>query len=214
MNVAIFQFSLFGINTYVVYDPDTKDCAVVDPGMLGQQEEKAMTDFISGNGLKVTHVINTHLHIDHAVGNNFIRQTYNAPVLAHKADEPLGERMQQQAYMFGINENFKEVEISEYLYDNETIRIGNGELSVICVPGHSQGSVALYDKADGFLIAGDALFKGSIGRTDLPGGNHAQLIKSITDRLLSLPDETVVYPGHGPATTIGEEKRHNPFLIH
>lgn len=212
MKVAIFQFSLFGINTYAVYDPGTKDCAVIDPGMLGQQEEKAMTDFISKNGLKVTHVINTHLHIDHAVGNNFLKRAYNVPVLAHKDDEPLGERIQQQAYMFGISENFDGVEISDYLSDNEIIKIGNGELKVICMPGHSQGSVAFYDKEDRFVIVGDALFKGSIGRTDLPGGNHAQLIKSITERLLTLPDDTVVYPGHGPATTIGEEKRSNPFL--
>lgn len=213
MKVAIFQFSLFGINTYVVYDPETLSCAIIDPGMLGNREEKAMTDFIDKNKLKVTHIINTHLHIDHAVGNNFLKNTYNVPVLAHKDDEPLGERMQQQAYMFGINEKFKGVEITEYLTDGDIIKIGDGELEVICVPGHSPGSVALYDKKDNFLIAGDALFKGSIGRTDLPGGSHSQLISSIKEKLLTLPDNTVVYPGHGPATTIGDERRLNPYLI-
>lgn len=212
MKVALFQFSLFGINTYVVYDPATTCCAIIDPGMLGLQEEKAMADFVSKNNLKVTHIINTHLHLDHAVGNNFLKDTYKVPVLAHKDDEPLGERMQQQAYMFGINEKFNGVEISDYLTDGEIIKIGNGELKVLCVPGHSPGSVALYDKEDGFVIAGDALFKGSIGRTDLPGGNHSQLISSIRDKLLTLPDDTIVYPGHGPATTIGDEKRSNPYL--
>lgn len=212
MKIAIFQFSLFGINTYVVYDPATLCCAIIDPGMLGLQEEKAMTDFIGKNQLKVTHIINTHLHLDHAVGNNFLKDTYKVPILAHKDDEPLGERMQQQAYMFGINENFKGVEISDYLTDGEIIKIGDGELKVISVPGHSPGSVALYDKKDGFLIAGDALFKGSIGRTDLPGGNHTKLLSSIKDKLFTLPKNTVVYPGHGPATTIGDEMRLNPYL--
>lgn len=212
MKVAIFQFSLFGINTYVVYDPASNCCAIIDPGMLGSQEEKAMTDFICKNNLKVTHVINTHLHLDHAVGNNFLKDSYKVPVLAHKDDEPLGERLQQQAYMFGINEKFNGVEISDYLSDGEIIKIGDGELKVLSVPGHSPGSVALYDKEDGFVIAGDALFKGSIGRTDLPGGSHSQLISSIKDKLLTLPDDTVVYPGHGPATTIRDEKRSNPYL--
>ncbi|MBD5299668.1 MAG: MBL fold metallo-hydrolase [Bacteroides sp.] len=212
MKIAIFQFYLFGINTYVVYDPSTSCCAVVDPGMLGPKEEKAMDDFIARNNLKLTNIINTHLHLDHAVGNAYLKENYNVPVLASKADEPIGERMQQQAQMFGINEKFKGVEITEYLNDGDIITIGSGSLKVIAVPGHSQGSIALYDEADGFLIAGDALFKGSIGRTDLPGGNHQQLLDSIKSRLLSLPGNTVVYPGHGPATTIAEEKASNPFL--
>lgn len=212
MKIAIFQFSLFGINTYVVYDPATKFCAVIDPGMISEEEEKAMTDFIENNSLKLTHVINTHLHLDHAVGNNFLKKKYGVPVLAHKDDETLGERMQQQAMMFGINRQFSGVELTGYLSDGDVIKIGNGELKVICVPGHSQGSVALYDEKDGFVISGDALFHGSIGRTDLPGGSHPQLIESITKRLLTLPGSTIVYPGHGDPTTIADEKRLNPFL--
>ncbi|MDE6299529.1 MAG: MBL fold metallo-hydrolase, partial [Muribaculaceae bacterium] len=124
----------------------------------------------------------------------------------------LGERMMQQARMFGMNFDFKNVKIDNYLSDGEIIKIGDGELEVITVPGHSPGSVALYDKKDGFVIVGDALFKGSIGRTDLTGGNYNQLIESITKRLLTLPDDTIVYPGHGDPTTIGVEKRTNPFL--
>lgn len=180
--------------------------------MMGAEEEQAMVNFINKHELTVTHIINTHLHLDHAVGNEFLKNKYNVPVLAAEADLPLGERMQQQAMMFGINEKFSGVEISEFLTDGEVIKIGDGELEVIAVPGHSQGSVALYDRKDNFVIVGDALFQGSVGRTDLPGGNHAQLIESIRKRLLTLPDDTVVYPGHGPATTIGDEKRYNPFL--
>lgn len=196
----------------MVYDPDTLDCAVIDPGMISHQEEKALTDFVEKNGLKVTNVINTHLHLDHAVGNNFLKGKYGVPVSAHKLDLPLGERMQQQAMMFGINREFQGVDITNYLEDGDVIKIGNGSLEVIAVPGHSQGSVALYDKADGFVIVGDALFHGSIGRTDLPGGDYATLINSIKTRLHALPDDTVVYPGHGDPTTIGMERRLNPYL--
>ena len=212
MKVAIFQFSLFGINTYLVYDPGTLDCAVIDPGMINEQEEKAISFFITKHGLRLTHIINTHLHIDHVAGNKYLQLTYNAPVYAHLLDEPLGHRIRQQATAFGLNENIPNVEISEYLKAGDVIKIGDGELKVIAVPGHSQGSVALYDEKNKFVIVGDALFQGSIGRTDLPGGDYDQLISSIRSNLLTLPDDTTVFPGHGPSTTIGAEKRHNPYL--
>lgn len=212
MKVAIFQFSFFGINTYVVYDSPSGKCAVIDPGMIDQREYDAITDFIRNHNLCVTHVINTHLHLDHAVGDDFIRTKFNVPILAGKPDEPLGKNLSRQAMMFGISQDFKGVEISQYIEDGEVIKIGDEELNVIAVPGHSPGSVALYDQKDGFLISGDALFRHSIGRTDLPGGNHPELLKSIKEKILTLPADTVVYPGHGPATTIGEEKQMNPFL--
>ena len=212
MQVAIFQFALFGINTYLVFDPDTKECAVIDPGMSSKEEEEAIESFIADKGLKVTHIINTHLHIDHVTGIPFLHKRYGAPVLAHEGDKFLGSNIQQQARMFGLNLPLDNIEISEYVEAGDKIKIGNGELEVISVPGHSKGSVALYDREGGFLISGDALFKGSIGRTDLPGGDYKELIDSIESRLLSLPDETVVLPGHGPASTIGEEKQSNPFL--
>lgn len=212
MKIAKFEFSLFGINTYVVYDPVTKDCAIIDPGMFNREEEEALTGFIERNGLTVTHIIDTHLHIDHAVGVGFAKKHFNVPLFAHKADEMLGQRVKQQAQMFGISEQVEDISINSYLEDGEVIKIGDGELEVLHVPGHSPGSVALYDKADGFVITGDALFSRSIGRTDLPGGDFGTLISSIKDKLLTLPDSTVVYPGHGPATTIGNEKRYNQFL--
>lgn len=212
MQVAIFQFSLFGINTYLIFDPDTKECAVIDPGMSNVQEERAIENFIDDKGLKLTHIINTHLHIDHVAGIPFLRKKYGASVLAHEGDKFLGEGLAQQAWMFGLNLPLDNIEISEYINAGDKIKIGNGTLDVISVPGHSKGSVALYDKEGGYLISGDALFKGSIGRTDLPGGNYKELIDSIESELLSLPDETVVFPGHGPSSTIGEEKQSNPFL--
>lgn len=213
MKVAKFEFSLFGINTYVVYDPDTLKCAIIDPGMINRMEEEAMERFIEKNHLSVTHVINTHLHVDHVAGNKFATDTFKAPLLAHKDDEFLGERLWMQAQAFGISEKIDNVSISTYLSDGEKIKIGNGELEVIHVPGHSPGGIALYDKEGGFVIAGDSLFSGSIGRTDLPGGNMSQLVSAVRQKLLTLPPETIVYSGHGPATTIEKERKYNPYLI-
>lgn len=212
MEIAIFQFSLFGINTYLVFDEESKKCAVVDPGMSNQEEEEAIENFIAEKGLTLTHIINTHLHIDHVAGVPFLRRKYKAPVYAHNGDEFLGSQISAQAKMFGLNLNLDNIEITEYLEDGDKIKIGDGELEVIAVPGHSKGSITLYDKKGGFLISGDALFQGSIGRTDLPGGNYSELIENIRKRLLTLPEDTVVFPGHGPATTIGAEKHGNPFL--
>lgn len=213
MQVAIFQFSLFGINTYLVFDPDKKECAVIDPGMSTPEEEKAIEDFIAEKGLTLTNIINTHLHIDHVAGIPFLRKKFGAPVLAHEGDKFLGDGISDQARMFGLDMPLENIEISEYLKAGDVIKIGDGKLEVIEVPGHSKGSIALYDPDGHFLISGDALFKGSIGRTDLPGGNYKELIGSIEDNLLSLPEDTVVLPGHGPASTIGEEKKSNPFLV-
>lgn len=213
MQVAIFQFSLFGINTYVVFDPESKECVIIDPGMSTPQEEKAIENFLAEKGLTLTQIINTHLHIDHVAGIPFLREKYGAPVKAHEGDKFLGEGLDLQAGMFGLNLDLGDLEISEYLKPGDKIKIGKGELEVIEVPGHSKGSISLYSPADKFVITGDALFQGSIGRTDLPGGNYKELISSIEKGLLNLPDDTVVFPGHGPSTTIGAEKRSNPFLV-
>lgn len=213
MKIARFELSLFGINTYAVFDPETRDCAIIDPGMSSEQERQAVANFLNTNQLTLTHIINTHLHIDHAIGNEWLRQKYNAAVLAAEEDLPLGERMVEQAMMFGIPMEAKAVEIDSKLKEGDIIKIGDGELKVIAVPGHSKGSIALYDEKDGFLISGDTLFAGSVGRTDLPGGSSKELMESIRKKLLNLPSTTIVYPGHGPATTIGHERSSNPFLV-
>lgn len=212
MKVAKFEFSLFGINTYVVYDPQTNKGVVIDPGMINREEEDVMINFINKNHLDITHVINTHLHVDHAAGNKFLTDTFKTPVLAHKEDAFLGERLEMQAAAFGISEKIDNVSITSFLEDGEKIKVGNGLLEVIHVPGHSPGGIALYDKDGGYIIAGDSLFAGSIGRTDLPGGDIKQLLDKIREKLFVLPDETIVYSGHGPVTTIGEEKNTNPFF--
>lgn len=213
MKIAKFEFSLFGINSYIVYDPSSKECVIIDPAMIDEEERKAICNFIESNSLKVSHIINTHLHIDHAIADGMISEIYGADVLAHPDDTPLGNQIKAQAAMFGLPFDVENVVIDHALHHGEKIKIGEGELEVIHVPGHSPGSIALYDEKDGFLISGDALFAGSIGRTDLPGGSHSQLIKSIRQNLLTLPPSTIVYPGHGDATTIAKEARSNPFLI-
>lgn len=213
LKVARFGFQLFGINTYVVYDPDEKEAAIIDPGMSLPEEFKALESFIDREGLKVTHLINTHLHIDHAISDNWVKTKYSVPVEAHDADAPLGERMKQQAQMFGLRAEDVAVEIDRQLKEGDTVKIGRGLLKVIHVPGHSPGSICLYDKEDDFVIVGDTLFEGSIGRTDLMGGNHRQLVDAIKNKLLTLPKETMVLSGHGDKTTIGREWENNPYLI-
>ena len=213
LKVARFGFYMFGINTYVVYDPEEKEAAIIDPGMSRKQEFDALENFIGREGLKVTHLINTHLHIDHAIADNWVKAKYGVPVEAHADDAMLGERIKQQAQMFGVQAEDVAVEIDRPLKEGDIIKIGSGELKVVHVPGHSPGSICLYDEADGFVIVGDALFQGSIGRTDLPGGNHRQLVDAIKNKLLTLPKETMVLSGHGEATTIGREWESNPYLV-
>lgn len=213
LKVAKFGFYLFGINTYVVYDPEDKECAIIDPGMSRREEFEALEKFIVRERLNVTHLINTHLHIDHAISDLWVEEKYEVPLEAHADDALLGKYLAQQAESFGIPGEYVAIEIRQKLKEGDIIKIGRGELKVLHVPGHSPGSICLYDKEDGFVIVGDALFEGSIGRTDLPGGNHRQLVDAIKNKLLTLPMETVVYSGHGNPTTIGREWNGNPYLI-
>lgn len=212
MKVAIFQLMLFQVNCYVVYDPEAKEAAIIDPGIIDPRETDAIDSFLRKHDLKVVAVINTHLHIDHVTANQALAEKYGVDVMAHADDRMLGDRLKDQAREFGLPLKAETAGVTRYLTDGEKIKIGNGELEVIHVPGHSPGGIGLYDAKDGFLISGDTLFDGSIGRTDLPGGNLARLLESVKKRFYTLPDTTVVYPGHGPATTIAKEKQGNPFV--
>lgn len=212
MKVVKFTFSLFGINTYVVVDESTRSCAIIDPGMINDEERNAMLNFVARESLTVTHIINTHMHIDHAISSEWCKLHFNAPLLAHEGDFSLRLKLTHQAAAFGIPVEVMEPTATRHLHDGDVIEVGSGRLEVLHVPGHSPGSVVLYDREGGYLIVGDVLFQGSVGRTDLPGGNTQQLLDGIRTKLLPLPDSTVVYPGHGPASTIGYERRHNAFL--
>lgn len=211
MHIKTFTFNPFQENTYLLYD-DTKEGVLIDAGCLFPQEEQAVQQFISDNQLQLKHLLNTHLHIDHAFGNAFVAKTYGVLPQAHADDEFLVGTMHQQAQLFGIHYPFHTQSIGKYLNEGDTVTFGNTTLQVLHVPGHSPGSLCFYEPKAKALIAGDVLFSGSIGRTDLPGGNYNTLIRGIQKKLLTLPPETIVYCGHGVTTTIGEEKEYNPYL--
>lgn len=211
MKIKIFQFNPIGENTFVLYD-ETNECVIIDAGCFYPDEKELLLNFILDKELKVKHLLNTHLHFDHVLGNEFIKEQFNLDTQANKLDQFLLDGMQAQMRMFGF-EPVKEIpQIGKYLEDNDVIEFGNQKLKVIHVPGHSPGSVAFYNAENACLIVGDVLFRGSVGRTDLTGGDHRQLIDAIHQKLLVLPSETTVYPGHGPATTIAYEMTSNPFL--
>lgn len=211
MNIKIFQFNPIGENTYVLYD-ETKECVIIDAGCYFQDEKVLLLDFIVDNDLVVKYLLNTHLHFDHVLGNSFIKEQFGLDTLANKEDQFLLDGLPAQMKMFGFQPISDTPKIGKYIDENDVIEFGNQKLKVLHVPGHSPGSVVFYNAEAGYIIAGDVLFRSSVGRTDLTGGNHSQLIDNITRKLLILPPQTVVYPGHGPSTTIAEEMKNNPYL--
>lgn len=213
LKISEFIFNAFGEITYLIWDDVTKEAAIVDPGMDCEEEEVALDNFIIKNGLMVKYLVLTHLHIDHVWGVPHIKETYKVPVTAHNDGGYLGSIIDAQAQMFGLRKSPGRIEIENTVDDGDKLTLGSSELEVFHIPGHSPGGIVLYAPKEGFVIAGDVLFRNSIGRTDLPGGNYRQLVDGIKKKLLTLPPETVVYPGHGPETTIGFEKDNNPYIV-
>lgn len=212
IKIHCFVFNPFEENTYLLVDQATNDAAVVDPGMFTQDDIRVFDDFIKEHGINLRQVINTHMHVDHCFGDNYVRDKYGVKVAANLGDDYYAASLEVQARRFGIQRTMRPVEIDAPLEDSDTIMVGQTPLTVIHVPGHSQGGIALYDKEGKWVISGDSLFRGSIGRTDFQGGNHSQLVSSVRNKLLSLPGDTLVLPGHGPTTTIDYEKAHNPYI--
>lgn len=210
IHIKAFVCNPYQENTYLLYD-ETGSGVIIDPGMYTKQEEEQVLAFIKEERLKLEHLFSTHCHIDHVLGNKLIYESFGLLPAFHESEIPIYAEIQSYAPQMGIR--YEVSPISEnFLPDSGTVQFGNNELELIFAPGHSPGHLCFYNKENGFLIGGDVLFKGSIGRTDLPGGNHDQLLHSITSQIYTLPEETVVYPGHGPATTVGQEKRTNPFV--
>lgn len=212
LKVKQFVFNMFGVNTFVVSDSETKEAAVIDPGMFTDAERKEFDDYIESGSLKIVEIVNTHLHLDHCFGDNYVRDKYGAKVAANIGDAPLGADLGNQIRRFGGKGDLPGVTIDVELHEGDIIKVGSGELKVIETPGHSKGGICLYCAEGGFLIAGDTLFRGGIGRTDLEGGNQRELVESIRKKLFTLPDETAVLPGHDRFTTIGSEKHTNPYV--
>lgn len=210
MQVASFTFNDFSENTYVLYD-ETKECAIIDPGCFKAHEQKQLTGFIEEHQLTPVLLVNTHCHIDHILGNSYISNKYNLPLHLHKDELKTYTDTGRWAQFFGmVTDDIPEKQV--YINEGDTLSFGNTALQILFTPGHSVASLSFYHSESAQLISGDVLFYESIGRTDLPGGNFETLISSIRTKLFVLPDHTRVYSGHGPATSIGHEKTHNPFL--
>ncbi|TYZ10151.1 MBL fold metallo-hydrolase [Hymenobacter lutimineralis] len=210
MLVSGFTFNAFSENTYLLHDA-TKECVVVDPGCYSRAEQQALQAFIEEHQLRVVLLVNTHAHIDHVLGNAFVLNTYQVPFLLHEADFATLRAVGSYAPSYGFAQ-YQPAEPTGTLAAGQPLRFGETELEVRFAPGHAPGHVVFYHAPLKVVIGGDVLFQGSIGRTDLPGGDYATLIQSIKTELLTLPDDVTVYAGHGPATTIGAERRSNPFL--
>lgn len=210
MQLKKFVFNPFQVNTYILFD-QTNECVIIDPACDDSYEEEELADFIRNNNLKPVHLLITHAHIDHILGNAFAAETFNLPLAAHPDSTQYLRGAKEYARTFGFKLE-KVCYPSVDLYDGQIIRFGKSELEVLHTPGHANGSVCFYAKKEDILISGDVLFYQSIGRTDLDGGDYDVLKRSIWEKLFVLPDETVVYPGHGPETSIGNEKIGNPFV--
>lgn len=202
-----FVVGALGVNCIILGCSTTGESVVIDPG----SDAETLIAFVAEKSLNVTAIINTHGHFDHVGGNSRLKGALNAPLLIHASDAQMLGRVSQVATMYGLSGE-DSPQPDRFLEDNQVIRFGEYALKVIHTPGHTPGGCCFYIENEGKLISGDTLFADGVGRTDLPGGSHVQLVESIRTRLFTLPDHVEVYPGHGPTTTIGHEKRHNPYL--
>ena len=211
MKIKSFAFNPFQENTYVVYD-DTKECIIIDPGCYTDKERYQLRSFITSEGLKPVKLINTHCHIDHVLGNMFVSELWDLELYMHIEDLPLLENAGNIGKMYGLEDYEGSPYPKHFLAQDDTLTFGESSFKILFTPGHAPGHICLYSKENNLLIAGDVLFQGSIGRTDLPGGDHSTLVNSIITQLFPLSNETQVFCGHGPSTNLGYEKEHNPFL--
>jgi len=209
LSIETFTFNPFQENTYLLYD-ETSEAVVIDAGCYDRAEEHELSQFIADKKLTVKFLLNTHSHIDHILGSYYVKDKYKVPMLIHPLDEQVLGAGKISAQIYGIP-NFTEVTPDGYLAEGVPVKFGNQSFDVLFLPGHAPGHVGFYHAKEKVLMGGDVLFNRSIGRTDLPGGNYDTLIESIHKKIFTLPDDVVVYPGHGPTTTVGEEKVENPY---
>lgn len=212
MNITRIPVSPFVELTYILWTADGGEAIVVDPGMMTEAEREEVAHFLDSHHLTLKHVLISHMHIDHVASAAWLAQRYSAPIEGGSSDEIMGSTLPLQAKHFRVPIDVPMLKFDRYLSHGDIITLGNEQIHVREVPGHSPGSLVFYLPDSNMVISGDTLFAGSIGRTDLPGGDYRTLINAITEQLLTLPDDTLVYPGHGPETTIGDERRNNPFL--
>lgn len=209
ISIKSFVFNAFMENTYILYD-ETKECVVIDPGCYDQHERNILSEFIKEKNLKVVKLLNTHCHIDHVLGNDFIKNEYKVYLYIHQLEAATLKSVEVYAPAYGFK-NYNATKADLYLSEGVDVTFGDSKLEVIFAPGHAPGHVVFHSVEQNFIIGGDVLFRRSIGRTDLPGGDHETLIKSIKTKLFPLDNDTQVYSGHGDVTSIGYEKKYNPF---
>lgn len=210
LQIKSFEFSPIQENTYILSN-EFNDCLIIDPGCYYDDEKDALLTYIDKMDLRPQMLLNTHCHLDHVFGNKFVGEKFALTLQLHKNEKFVLDFAPKSGLMYNLPfDNY----IGEFIFlkEGDTIKLGSDELKVIEAPGHSPGHICFYCEKQHFIISGDVLFNRSIGRTDLPGGDHETLLKNIREKLFVLPDETVVYSGHGPSTTIGDEKKYNPFL--
>jgi hydroxyacylglutathione hydrolase len=210
LTVQPFAFNPVQENTYVVYN-EKRDCCIIDPGCYFASEEKEIQDFILQNGLNPVFLLNTHCHLDHIFGNRFIHKTYGLELHLHQLEKAVLDFGPASGQLWQLPFDNYDGPL-HFLDEGDTVRLGQDELHVLFTPGHSPGSISFYSKENKFILSGDVLFQGSIGRTDLPGGDFTILEESIRTKLFTLPADVVVYSGHGDTTTIGDEMKSNPFV--
>ncbi|MBV6419341.1 MAG: Hydroxyacylglutathione hydrolase GloC [Ignavibacteriaceae bacterium] len=212
LKIKLFTFNVFSENTIIIWDDKSGDAAIVDPGTSSSTEENELLSFISSKDLRIKYLINTHCHIDHILGCSFVKEKFNPVYYAPELDLPLLDNAQQQAQMFDLD--IDQPPIPDKLITEQTeIMIGESKLQFLFTPGHTPGEFCIYIEEEKICVTGDVLFKESIGRTDLWGGNYETLLNSIHEKLILLPDDVIIYPGHGEPSTIGYEKQNNPFLV-
>lgn len=211
MKIKVFNFNPLLENTYLLYD-DTKEAAIIDCGASSEKEYAKLTEFIELNGLELKLLLNTHLHFDHALGNRFIFEKYGLRPQYHKNEETM-PCLKTQSSTFGFSIVYEPVKADHFIKEGEILRFGKTQLTALLTPGHSPGSLSFYNKEDNCIFTGDAIFKRSIGRTDLWKGSEEKLLNAIRTKILTLPEDTVIYSGHGPATTVKDEKQYNPYIV-
>ena len=212
MQIVKFVFNPIQENTYIVWD-ESKECIIIDAGNMSAREDCVLADFIEEQGLKPVLAVNTHCHFDHILGVEFLKMTYGVPFAASSADLDLLKNGRASGAMFGMDLGALPESIDIDLATTEEVKFGNTTLRVIATPGHSKGCVSLLHEESKSLFTGDTLFRESIGRTDLPGGDYPTIMRSILKQILPLGDEVVVYPGHGDKSNIGHESMYNPFVV-
>lgn len=210
IQIQSFVFSPFQENTYILFD-ETHEAVIIDPGCLMQAEKETLAQFITQNRLIVKALLQTHAHLDHVFGSAFVKRKYGVKMWMHKNELPILASVENRCQLWGIR-GYEPVEADEFIDEGDIISFGNSQLEILFVPGHAPGHLAFVNHAQRFVIGGDVLFKGSIGRTDFPLCDHDALINSIQTKFMTLEDNYRVYAGHMDSTTIGHERRTNPFL--